>query len=667
MFTAAAKTVWLFAFAGAMIDAVRSGTGADFGLPDVIWTTWIYVAVLGCCGLAVLISAGSADGARAPRWLLGVGMVGYAPGQALYTQIVAHQASATFPTLADYGWLAFYPCALCAVFLIVRGSLVAVRRVALLDALVGALTMLAMGSVVVVNLALQGNGLHGGQVGNIVYSFADLVMAGIALGTFALFGWRPPRVLALLALGFLVQTVEDTLYLHDVARGLFPTEGWVLVPWLASFVVISAAAVFGRSRRSRKVNYESTATAVAPVAFALVLVAVTVAIMSESTPWVGAIAVDGCALVAVVSRMGLTLRSNVTLLREARDDSITDQLTGLGNRRALLETAQNATDLAMTGGPRLIVALYDLDGFKAYNDSYGHAAGDALLRRLSTRLCAAVTPPAQAFRLGGDEFCVLIPADAGDPGAVVLAAADALTEVGEAFVVANSYGTATIPGDGELIAEALGRADERMYAVKQRRPMRVQANTFGLLRRVLQEIDPDVRVHQTEVARLAAATGSVLGMDQKRIAILAHAAEFHDIGKIAIPESILSKPGPLDEDEWVYMRRHPLIGERILRAAAGMEEVAAIVRSSHERLDGRGYPDGLTGTAFPLEARIVSVCDAFDAMISNRSYRAGISVDDALAELGRCAGSQFDPEVVRALSAVALRSSEPDAELALAT
>jgi HD-GYP domain-containing protein (c-di-GMP phosphodiesterase class II) len=249
----------------------------------------------------------------------------------------------------------------------------------------------------------------------------------------------------------------------------------------------------------------------------------------------------------------------------------------------------------------------------------------------------------------------------------VLAAADALTEVGEAFVVANSYGTATIPGDGELIGEALGRADERMYAVKQQRPMRRQANTFGLLRRVLQEIDPGVQVHQTEVARLAAATGSALGMDQKQVAILAHAAEFHDIGKIAIPESILNKPGPLDEDEWVYMRRHPLIGERILRASAGMEEVAAIVRSSHERLDGRGYPDGLTGTAFPLEARIVSVCDAFDAMISTRCYRAGMSVDDALAELGRCAGSQFDPEVVRALSAVALRSSEPDAELALAT
>jgi diguanylate cyclase (GGDEF)-like protein len=314
----------------------------------------------------------------------------------------------------------------------------------------------------------------------------------------------------------------------------------------------------------------------------------------------------------------------------------------------------------------LTIALFDLDGFKAYNDSYGHPAGDALLSRLSNRLRAAVPPPAQAFRLGGDEFCVLIPSDDVDPDAVVVAAANALTETGEAFAIANSYGAATIPGDGELIGEALARADARMYAMKQERPLRIQANSFGLLRRVLEEVDPDVQVHQTEVARLAALTGNALGLDSKRVAILVHAAEFHDIGKIAIPESILTKPGPLDEHEWAYMQRHTLIGARILRAAPGMEEVAAIVRSSHERLDGRGYPEGLTGSAIRLEARIVAACDAFHAMISDRPYKAGMSVDDALAELDRCSGTQFDPAVVRALAAVARPSFEPATALALA-
>jgi HD-GYP domain-containing protein (c-di-GMP phosphodiesterase class II) len=199
-----------------------------------------------------------------------------------------------------------------------------------------------------------------------------------------------------------------------------------------------------------------------------------------------------------------------------------------------------------------------------------------------------------------------------------------------------------------------------MYAMKQQRPLRRQANAFGLLRRVQAEIDPHIRLHQTEVARLAGDTGGALGMDRKRIAILTAAAEFHDIGKIAIPSSILNKPGSLDEDEWVFMRRHTLIGERILRAAPGMDDVAAIVRSSHERLDGRGYPDGLSGTALPLEARVVSACDAYHAMISDRAYHAGMSVDEALAELKRCAGSQFDPEVVRALCAAVLRGTEPE-------
>jgi hypothetical protein len=357
VFTAAARRFWLLACAGAMINAIHTLTGASFGLPQVVWATWIYVAALGCCGLAALVAGGSAGGARVPCLLLGVGMLAYAPGQALYTQIVAHQSSARFPTLADYGWLAFYPCALGAVILTVRGSMASVRRVALLDGLIGALTMLAVGSVLVVDLALYGHGLQGGQVGNIVYSFADQVLAGIALGTFALFGWRPPRVLALLALGFLLLAVEDSDYLHEVARGHFPTGGWGLVLWLAAFVTISAAAVFARSKGSHEVDYESTATAVAPTAFALVLVGVTIAIMSGSTPWAGAIALDCCALVAVVLRMGLTLRSNVALLGEARDDSITDVLTGLGNRRALLETAHDAVALAMTGGPKLTVAM----------------------------------------------------------------------------------------------------------------------------------------------------------------------------------------------------------------------------------------------------------------------------------------------------------------------
>ena len=130
-------------------------------------------------------------------------------------------------------------------------------------------------------------------------------------------------------------------------------------------------------------------------------------------------------------------------------------------------------------------------------------------------------------------------------------------------------------------------------------------------------------------------------------------AELHDIGKAAIPDAILSKPGPLDEGEWAFMRRHTLIGERIVASAHALASVAKLVRSSHERWDGGGYPDGLVGEASPLGARIIFVCDAFDAMLADRPYSAPLAFEPALAELDRCAGTQFDPQVVAAFVTVA--------------
>ena len=131
-----------------------------------------------------------------------------------------------------------------------------------------------------------------------------------------------------------------------------------------------------------------------------------------------------------------------------------------------------------------------------------------------------------------------------------------------------------------------------------------------------------------------------------------HAGELHDAGKVAIPEAILAKPGPLSEDEWAFVRRHPLIGERIVRSAPSLSRVAELVRSTHERFDGQGYPDRLRADAIPLGARIVSVCDAYDAMTSDRPYQRALGPDEALAELRRCAGTQFDPAVVEAFCRV---------------
>ena len=153
------------------------------------------------------------------------------------------------------------------------------------------------------------------------------------------------------------------------------------------------------------------------------------------------------------------------------------------------------------------------------------------------------------------------------------------------------------------------------------------------------------------VADHAAATARQLGLTGERVDEVARAAELHDIDKIAIPDSVLHKPGPLDDGEWALMRQHTIIGERILLAAPALKPVAALVRASHERWDGTGYPDRLAGEAIPLGARIVAVCDAYDAMTADRTYRAAMSASEAIAELRHCAGSQFDPAVVDAFAA----------------
>jgi HD-GYP domain-containing protein (c-di-GMP phosphodiesterase class II) len=169
-----------------------------------------------------------------------------------------------------------------------------------------------------------------------------------------------------------------------------------------------------------------------------------------------------------------------------------------------------------------------------------------------------------------------------------------------------------------------------------------------------------MHAHLVGVAELALAVAREVGMDGEQLDELARAAELHDVGKIAIPEEILRKPGPLDPDEWAFVRRHTVIGERILGAAPALRPVARIVRSTHERWDGGGYPDGLAGDEIPLGARIVAVCDAYEAMVSDRPYRPALSPDLAVDELRAHAGTQFDPKVVEVFTAaLSARTPEP--------
>ena len=341
------------------------------------------------------------------------------------------------------------------------------------------------------------------------------------------------------------------------------------------------------------------------------------------------------------------------LLDQSREEALTDSLTGLRNRRALMIDL----DHAVPGpGEELVLALLDLDGFKSYNDSFGHPAGDMLLVRLGGRLEQTMEGVGTAYRMGGDEFCVLASVPDGATDAIAALAASALSESGSAFTVDCSYGVARLPTDATDASDALRVADQRMYRQKESSRVSPSRQSADVLLKLQAERNGDLGRHTHDVGELAEATAKRLGLQQHEIARLKLAAELHDVGKAAIPDAILEKPGKLDEEEWEFIRRHTAIGESIVRAAPSLADTADLVRSSHERMDGTGYPDGLRGEEIPIGARIIGVCDAFDAMISERAYRRARSHEEALAELRRCAGTQFEPDVVEEFAA-ALRES----------
>jgi response regulator RpfG family c-di-GMP phosphodiesterase len=224
----------------------------------------------------------------------------------------------------------------------------------------------------------------------------------------------------------------------------------------------------------------------------------------------------------------------------------------------------------------------------------------------------------------------------------------------------NRRALMVIPEEVTSPTEALQLADRRMYARKGGRRTSAVRQTRDVLLSTLSERQPGLHDHLRGTATLALGVGRELGMDAEELDNVARAAELHDIGKVAIPDAILTKPGPLNADEWTFMRRHTIIGERILLAAPALRPVARLVRSSHEHWDGTGYPDSLSEDAVPLGARVVAVCDAFDAMTNDRPYRDRISDAAALAELRRCAGAQFDPAVVEAFARVLEREGVPE-------
>jgi diguanylate cyclase (GGDEF)-like protein len=625
----------------------------DFGgsLADALIDDGIYMALelggaIACLVRAVLVRD------RRPAWIcIGLAILVYAIGDGVWGVTVDRGDT---PWMADAAYLAFYPLCLAGMALLLADGRDRVAARLWVDGLIGGLAVGAYAVAFAYEPVLAASETTSTQtVLHLAYPLADMVLIGFVLTAFATQAWRPGGVWILLGLGVVIFAAADTLYAYQSARGTFDDDSIVSAMWPTALVLWGWAAWQPWRPRPAESGFGRQAFTMPSVFAGLAVALLCYGQFAEIFSAAALLAT--AALVVATLRAGWTFAEYTRLLRTTREEALTDGLTGLPNRRRLMHDLERAVTLCTADRRnRQTLAFFDLDGFKGYNDGFGHAAGDMLLDRLATRLAEVVSDHGRAYRLGGDEFCILLERAVTAEDELVRNAVAALQEQGEGFRVGASYGLVEIPTEAESATHALQLADQRMYAAKDDSRQSSRRQTSDVLLQVLREREPELRQHLEGVAALVVGVARQLGLSAEQVDEVARAAELHDIGKIAIPDAILHKPGPLDVDEWRLMREHTVVGDRILGAAPAMRPVAAIVRSSHERYDGAGYPDRIAGERIPLGARIVAVCDAYDAMTSERPYKGRMPREAALDELRRCAGTQFDPRVVEAFCDVAV-------------
>lgn len=650
-------------FAAYVAQALIPGAAAHVG---GFFEVWVYPALTAIAGAFCVARAVLRRLERGAWLVIGLGVLASSAGD-VWWEVAGYDHQASIPTFtpADALWLAFYPACLVGIWLLVRSRVRRLHRGLVLDAAIGAFGMTAVGAALVWGALVKSGmtDLGGDFPADLANLFGDLVLIGVTCAALAVTGWRPGRALGLLGTGLLVAAAADGFYLWQGATG-FHVDSTAITALTPGSLLLVGFAAWQPPARVSVAQVEGWRTVAMPSVFAFAALAVIV-VHALSPRAELALGLAAGTLAAVIARMAVALADHMKLLAVSRIEALTDALTGLGNRRALMLRLEAEVEAATEVAPRAAM-LFDLDGFKQYNDWHGHPAGDALLRRLGDQLAAAVAPTAEAYRLGGDEFCVLARGDEIATRRVRSAAIEALTDLDGGFEVGSSCGFVMVPRDAATPSSVLQAADERLYAEKaRRRRFSVGNQTTSALVQALREREPGIGEHIHDVADLVRLTATALGVNGEALEQIVRAAELHDVGKVAVPDSILSKPGPLSEAEWGFMREHTIVGDRILSAAPALEDVAKLVRASHERYDGRGYPDQLRGEEIPLGARIITVCDAFHAMTSDRPYRPALAVQDALDELHHCASRQFDPAVVRAFALIVsgIGGRKPDEEL----
>jgi diguanylate cyclase (GGDEF)-like protein len=591
-----------------------------------------------------------------------------------YTYLLGREAP--FPSWADAAYLASYalvPVAVVAGFG-AAGRLASVRG--LLDATVIAVAVGFAGWELLVRPQL-GAPLDAATVTGIAYPLAGVAILVTLLAVVFSAHRAVPLSVVGVAAAFTVAAVTDVGYTWLVVVNSYVPGRWLNLGWQLEAVVMCLALLVALRHdeapsRDRPVGRDLTLVpALAGVATVLAVVGGDLR-DGEVDPM--GVLVALAVLATLVVRFGLStadLRRTTTRLDEARREqerlAVTDVLTGLYNRRFITEMLSIEVDRAHRSRRSVSLVAIDIDRFKRINDTSGHAAGDAVLVEVARRLSAALRSSDVLARVGGEEFLVL----AHDTEA------EAVLELAERLrlavrrspipvpgtgpvTVTVSAGVASI-GDGDTAETLAQRADRGLYAAKEAGRDRVMEAgsaedaaglpvdpaVLAVLERVADTVDrrlgPDE--HSAAVARWSVATARAMGLPAREQAEIGLAARLHDVGKLEIPDDVLHKRDPLDPHDWQRLHRHPEAGADMLLGLVP-PAVAGLVLAHHERVDGTGYPDGAVGDRIPLGARILAVCDAYSAMRARRHHAAPRTESEAIAELRRCSGTQFDPAVV---------------------
>jgi diguanylate cyclase (GGDEF)-like protein len=362
---------------------------------------------------------------------------------------------------------------------------------------------------------------------------------------------------------------------------------------------------------------------------------------------------------------------NSQLYARAEQRARVDELTGLFNRRHFEERIKEEISRHGRYGNAFSIFLLDLDNFKTYNDIYGHPSGDTLLNHIAKVVRNSVRNADQAFRYGGDEFIVILPqTDMNEAHAVAERVRKRIArEMKEREIaVTCSIGIASYPSDGVISGELVTVADTALYFAKRTGGNRVYLSskvlseplddagvyarhnglsTIYALASTVEAKDPYTYGHSRRVNVYAVALAEKIGLPPDQVSRVSTAALLHDIGKIGIPDKVLNKKGKLSKEDWEAIKAHPRLGATIVGNIPNLVPCVSSILHHHERWDGGGYPEGLKGEEISVEARILAIADSFEAMSSARPYRPALCSEKVMKELRRCAGSQFDPELVQ--------------------